>query len=107
MKLTKEYLKQVIQEELIKEMDGDAPESYMGGNIGMEPPKEHPVDQHGYEGRMVKQNLFKIMEHAKALHGLIADDEDLEPWVEEKIAVAASMMESVGHYLKYEKVRGD
>ena len=37
------------------------------------------------------------------MHKIIHDDENLEPWVEEKIAVAAYMMDSVGHYLQYEK----
>jgi hypothetical protein len=37
---------------------------------------------------------------------MIQDNQNLEPWVEEKIAVAASMIDSVKHYLEYEKVRG-
>ena len=67
---------------------------------------DYQVDPDGYEGRMTKGNLFKIAEYAQSLHDLIGDDENLEPWVEEKIAVAAHMMDSVGHYLQYEKHRG-
>jgi hypothetical protein len=55
---------------------------------------------------MAKTNLWKIAEYAQELHGLIHDDEDLEPWVEEKIAVAAYMMDQVGHHLQYMKHRG-
>ena len=58
------------------------------------------------EGYMAKQNLWKIAEYAQEMHDLIHDDEDLEPWVEEKIAVAAYMMDSVGHHMQYEKMQG-
>jgi hypothetical protein len=55
---------------------------------------------------MAKGNLFKAAEAASMLHNLIQDNENLEPWVEEKIAVASQMLDSVANYLKYEKVRG-
>jgi hypothetical protein len=95
MKIAKERLKTIIKEELEAASGHD---EFAGG--------EHLVDQHGYEGRMVKQNLWKIAEYAEKMHNLIADNEDLEPWVEEKIAIAAYMMDSVGHYIQYEKHRG-
>ena len=40
------------------------------------------------------------------LHNILEDDENLEPWVQEKIAIAASMIQSVANYLEYEKVSG-
>jgi len=95
MKIAKDRLKQIIKEEL--EASGRHNEMHGG---------EYQVDPDGYEGRMAKGNLFKIAEYAQELHDLIGDDENLEPWVEEKIAVAAYMMDSVGHYLQYEKHRG-
>lgn len=64
------------------------------------------IDPDGYEGRMAKGNLFKMAEYATSLHNMIQDNENLEPWVEEKIAVAASMLDSVKHYMEYEKMRG-
>ena len=95
MKIAKDRLKQIIKEEL--EISGRHDEMHGG---------EYKVDPDGYEGRMTKGNLFKIAEYAAELHDLIGDDENLEPWVEEKIAVAAYMMDAVGHYLQYEKHRG-
>lgn len=59
-----------------------------------------------YEGRMAKQNLFKIAKYATELHNMLEDDDNLEPWVEEKIAVASSMIETVAHYMEYEKLSG-
>lgn len=102
MKISKDRLKQIIKEELAV---GVAPESHEAGHDEFSG-GEYPRDEHGYEGRMVKTNLWKIAEYAKEMHDLLHDDEDLEPWVEEKIAVAAYMMDSVGHYLQYEKHRG-
>jgi hypothetical protein len=97
MKISKERLKQLIQEELSIGI-GMMPEDEMTDG-------ETPKDPHGYEGRMVKQNLWKMAEYAKEMYDLIEDDDDLEPWVEEKIAVASFMMDSVGHYIQYEKHR--
>lgn len=63
------------------------------------------VDPDGYEGQMAKGNLFRMAEYATKLHNLLQDNENLEPWVEEKIAVAASMLDSVVHHIEYQKVR--
>lgn len=74
-----------------------APQQMMGGSR---------MDPDGYEGRMAKGNLFRIAEYATEMHNMLQDAENLEPWVEEKIAVAAQMIDSVAHHLKYEKIRG-
>lgn len=108
MKVTKEYLKQVIQECMHDVMMNQAA-PYPAASAPLPNMQSTGItirDPDGYEGRMAKANLYKISEYAKMLHGLLQDDENLEPWVQEKIAVAASMMDSVGHYLQYEKVRG-
>lgn len=108
MKIAKDRLKQIIKEELAADEStghecGEGCEygehdEYAGG--------EYPRDSHGYEGEMAKTNLWKIAEYAQEMHDLIHDDEDLEPWVEEKIAVAAYMMDQIGHHLQYKKHRG-
>lgn len=89
MKIAKDRLKQIIKEELENESHGG----------------DYEVDPDGYEGHMAKTNLYKIAEYAQELHDLIHDDENLEPWVEEKIAVAAHMMDAVGHYMQYNASR--
>jgi len=98
MKISKERLKEIIAEEVA---------------IGFAPPPSCELDECGHEdhggdadGHMAKQNLWKMAEYAKELYNLIDDNEDLEPWVEEKIAIASFMMDSVGHYMQYEKHRG-
>jgi len=106
MKISKERLKQIIKEELTV---GVAPEkSEMPHEMGHDEYEggEYPRDPHGYEGQMAKTNLWKIAEYAQEMHDLIHDDEDLEPWVEEKIAVASYMLDQVGHHLQYMKHRG-
>ena len=96
MLITKDKLKQIIKEELEVSVTGRHGEMHGGA---------YQKDPDGYEGRMAKGNLYKIAEYAHELHNIIMDDENLEPWVQEKIAVAAQMMDSVGHYLQYEKHR--
>lgn len=88
MKIAKDRLKQIIKEELDM------------GSIGGSMPTEGRSEP---DGHMAKSNLYKILEYAQELYEMIGDDEDLEPWVEEKIAIAGYMMDSVGHYMRYEK----
>lgn len=77
MKISKDKLKTIIKEEL---------EHGSGDN---------------YEGSMAKENLFKIAKYARNMMDLIGDGDDLEPWLEEKIAVASYIMDTVGHHLEY------
>lgn len=114
MKITKEILKEMIEEEMKVIKLGIAPpmqaHGYMGGSQGMEiepsePQMDYEVDPDGYEGSMAKNNLYSLKDDAMMLCGLIAEDENLEPWVEEKIAVAASMLNSVARHMKAEKSR--
>lgn len=59
------------------------------------------------EGRMAKSNLFKMAKYATQLHNMIGDGDDLEPWVEEKIAIAAEAIKTIADYMEYESVRGE
>jgi hypothetical protein len=94
MKIAKDRLKQIIKEELeIGQTGGGS-----GGAFGTQDPD-------GYEGRMAKSNLYKIKEYATNMCDMLEDGQNLEPWVQEKIAVAAYIMDSVGHYMEYEYMR--
>jgi hypothetical protein len=97
MKIT--IKKAAVQEDLMMGLT-KAPEEH-----DMQDHGEYEKDPDGYEGEMAKTNLYKIADYAKDLCALLRDDENLEPWVQEKIAVAASMIDSVAHHLKYQKRR--
>ena len=107
MKITKDYLRKLVVECMhdmaYPQATNMAPPMQPMQGMGMQ---QTNIDPDGYEGRMAKGNLFKAAEAASMLHNLIQDNENLEPWVEEKIAVASQMLDSVANYLKYEKVRG-
>ena len=109
MKITKDHIRKLIKE-CMTELQNDMGAPYPAATNIAPPVQNAPlaqnIDPDGYEGRMAKNNLYKMAEYATVLQSLIQDNENLEPWVQEKIAVAASMMESVGHYLQYEKMRG-
>lgn len=94
MKIAKDRLKQIIKEELEIGQTGGS----TGGAFGTQDPD-------GYEGRMAKSNLYKIKEYATNMCDMLEDGQNLEPWVQEKIAVAAYIMDSVGHYMEYEYMR--
>jgi hypothetical protein len=107
MKITNEDIRNLIKECMDDMGYGQA--TNFAPPIQPANPAQMPMqnaDPDGYEGRMAKGNLFKMAEYAMQLHNMIQDGQNLEPWVEEKIAVAASMLDSVTHYMQYEKVRG-
>lgn len=58
-----------------------------------------------YEGEMSKSNLYHLAKNATMLHNMLKDDTNLEPWVQEKIAVANSMIKSVTDYLEYQSLK--
>ena len=62
---------------------------------------------HDDEGRMAKSQLYKIAKYAMEIHDNIGDDDQLEGWVQSKIATVSSMIGSVKHYLEYEYKRGE
>jgi len=55
-----------------------------------------------HEGGMAKQDLTKIASYAEKLDARLQDTDQLEAWVQKKIAVAAENLASVYHYLAYE-----
>jgi len=64
-----------------------------------------PIGAHGQvdrEGEMAKQDLEKISSYAQKLDDRLQDTDQLEAWVQKKIAVAAENLASVYHYLAYE-----
>jgi hypothetical protein len=66
---------------------------------------EQPIGAHGQidrEGEMAKQDLEKISGYAQKLDDRLQDTDQLEAWVQKKIAVAAENLASVYHYLAYE-----
>lgn len=54
------------------------------------------------EGGMVKAQLQKIETYAAKLNDMIHPDDELEGWVQSKLAVVAAYMGDVKHYLDYE-----
>jgi len=82
MKFTKQKIREIIKEEMQLLREEDAP-----------------------EGAIVKGNLRAIAETARAIHDVYEDEEDIEEWVQEKIAVVEAILMSISHYEKHEKVR--
>lgn len=61
------------------------------------------------ESGMIRSNLYTMSQQAQEMHDMIGMNDDLDEWVQEKIAVASSMLDSVYDYLGYEykAMRGD
>jgi len=69
-------------------------ESFSGG---------HWDDSDQGEKSMILANLAKMSDKALKLRDLAAGIPDNEEWVQEKIAVASAMIDSIHNYLKYKQ----
>lgn len=54
------------------------------------------------ESGMIRSNLHTLSQQAQEMHDMIGMNDDLDEWVQEKIAVASSMIDSVYDYIGYE-----
>jgi len=84
MKLTKENLEKIIQEELEKVTEGD----------------------YG-EGSMAKSQLARTAELATMINDMIDENTNLEEWVESKITKANDYLSTVINYMRGEALTED
>lgn len=89
--VAKSYMKRHITE--LKE--GREPVVYMSEIM------EGVLDDTDDDGWMAKSELYKLSKYAIQLHGMIQDNENLEPWVQSKITKAADYISTVKHYMEY------
>jgi len=69
--------------------DGAAPMMNTNGGMSFE-------DSDSYEeSSMIKNNLFNLATQAQELHDAMEDDDELPEWVQEKIAVATAVVDTI------------
>jgi hypothetical protein len=67
--------------------------------------KQDQVNYIDDEGRMAKQQLYKIKKYAQELCDMLDDNTQLEGWVQAKITKAEEAIGAVKHYIEYEMFR--
>jgi hypothetical protein len=104
MKISKKELKRLIAEELTNT-----------SSVLLEMPQMNQLDPasnnyekdpDGYEGNMAKRSLYHMAAQAQQLHDMLQDDENLQPWVQDKITKAADYLEKAFKSISYEKGPG-
>lgn len=103
MRITEKQLYQIIKEErqkLLKEC-GDHYMYYQNGSGKCGGNYEHIDYGQAEETEMVSGNLRSLADKAAELAELMEHNDMIEEWVQEKIAVAESMIDSIYDYLKY------
>ena len=89
MKISKERLMEIIQEEC---------DMAMGPQMPYEMTPDGEIDR---EGRMAKRQLADISEYASELEQMLGDETQLEAWVQAKLTKAADYIKTVKHYVEY------
>ena len=82
--------------------DEDVPEEDYDTNVDEEGNFDYEDSNVYEETGMIKSNLFMMSKKSLELHDGIGDRDDLPEWVQEKIAVASYMIDTVHDYLMYE-----
>lgn len=71
------------------------------------PLTEGVLDGEDEDGFMARSQLYFLARDAIALHGMIGDRDNLEPWVQSKITAAAEGMDSVRRYTEYKQIKSE
>jgi hypothetical protein len=74
----------------------------MDQGSGYESSMSDQAHEESEEHWMVRSNLFSLYSNAKKIHNLAQMGIDLEPWAQQKLAVAADQVEAVMKYVAYE-----
>ena len=69
--------------------------------------KEGVLDGDDDDGFMARSQLYFLARDAITLHGAIDDRDDLEPWVQSKIAQASKDIDAVRRYTEYNAVEAE
>ena len=94
-----------------KVLKGDVPDAVQKENCPFadedslegDPLELDRIEDGDTEGRMAKKDLYKLAKYASELHNMIEDGEDLEGWVQAKIAKAADYIGAVFHFMDYDE----
>ena len=87
------------------ELDNTSPQSDAAAEYQPDLNASDPIGAHGdsdREGAMAKADLYKLANYSHKLYQQLADQDQLESWVQAKITKAADYIASVYHYLEYE-----
>jgi hypothetical protein len=98
-----------------KVLKGDVPDAVQKENCPFadedslegDPLELDRIEDGDTEGRMAKKDLYKLAKYASELHNMIEDGEDLEGWVQAKIAKAADYIGAVFHFMDYDEARDE
>jgi hypothetical protein len=102
MKITRSELKKLILES-IQTNNSILMEMPEPPIVGQEQTGDYTKEPDGYEGDLAKRSLFHMSQQAQQLHDMLQGDENLEPWVQEKITTASDCLEKAFKAILYDK----
>ena len=102
MKLSRTQLQQFIAEAITKSKSVllEAPETSI---VGQEQEGDYTKDPEEYEGEKTKRSLYHLGAQSQQLHDMLADGDDLDPKLRDKISKAAQYVEEVFKAITYDK----
>jgi len=103
MKIKRSDLRHMIQEVVAADRTSLLLEKPDNTIVGQEQEGNYTKDPDGYEGEMAKRSLFHMSSQAQQLHDALAEDENLEPWVQDKISKASDYLEKAFKAIMYDK----
>ena len=102
MKISRNELQELIKE-VITADQSVLLEGPGASIVGQEQTGDYDKDPDGYEGEMAKRSLYHMSQQAQQLHDMLKGDENLEPWVQDKITKAADYLEKAFKSITYDR----
>ena len=65
-------------------------------------PEESKAEE-GFMGRLTKSELFHIWKKARVMYDMVSEDDQLEPWVKNKVREAHDALDEAMRYTEYDK----
>jgi hypothetical protein len=120
MKISKSQLKGLIMEVILENDSVLLEGPYSGSSLkdaatfeggttqgteGTTPDEEHSDPEENKE-EMIKRALYHMSQQAQQLHDMLQGDENLEPWVQDKILKSSKTLEAAFKAITYDKGPG-
>ena len=98
---TRRHLRRDIIKEMILRECACQDQEEMRADHGVKFHNNGPEEESG----MIRSNLYTLSKQAQEMHDMIGMNDDLDEWVQEKIAVATAMIDTIYDYIHAETAR--
>lgn len=103
MRITRQQIEKITKEEYKKLLK----ECWQSEEVGHIHDESCGHEEHEEESGMFRSHLTSIAEQVEELESFLQQGDNVEEWIQEKMAVAAAAIDSIYHYMLHQDKEGD